>query len=69
MVRNSRGRFVSNGNPLAVITRLNARRDAERQQDALRAQTERRAANLRAHGARPYAGPRTRAELAAMVQS
>lgn len=67
--RNAHGRFVKSDNPLAVIGAMQARKDATDRANALHAQQERRAANLRAHGVRPYAGPRTRAELAAMLAS
>ena len=62
MVRNSHGRFVANDNPLAVITRLNQRKEADRAAARLR----QRRANARRAG---YAGPLTREELAATVQS
>jgi hypothetical protein len=63
--RNAHGRFVSKDNPLAVIGALQARKDATDRANALEGQRARRAARLRAHGVRPYDGPRTRAELAA----
>jgi len=62
-IRNARGRFVPKNNPLVVIGALQAVRDKERAEQALRQQQERRD-NARRRG---YNGPFTRAELAAMV--
>lgn len=68
-VRNSRGRFVPANNPLAVIGAMQARLDQERYTRALEDKRARQSTSLRKNGARPYCGPRTRAELAAMAQS
>jgi hypothetical protein len=65
--RAGNGKFVSKGNPIAVIGMMQARKDATDRANALEAQRARRSANLRAHGVKPYNGPRTRAELAAGV--
>jgi len=65
MIRNSRGQFVKQDNPLAVIGALRARRDQELAAARLREQQGRRdAARMRG-----YSGPLTRAELAAMMTS
>jgi hypothetical protein len=63
--RAGNGKFVKRDNPLAVIGALQARKDATDRANALDDRRARRTANLRAHGVRPYDGPRTRAELAA----
>jgi hypothetical protein len=59
--RAGNGKFVSRDNPVAVIGKLNARKQAER------AESERKAMEARKRNARRrgYSGPLTRAELAA----
>jgi hypothetical protein len=67
-IRNARGHFVPKNNPLVVIGALNAMRAREREVQALQQQQDRRATARELHGVRTgYAGPMTRAELAALV--
>lgn len=59
--RAGNGKFVKRDNPIAVISRLNSKREAE--QAAYRAgQAAQRVATGRRHG---YRGPLTRADLTA----
>lgn len=62
--RAGNGKFVSRDNPIAVAARLNGSHRAA-QLAAAREAYEARRSNARRHG---YAGPLTRAELAAMVR-
>lgn len=54
------GRFVKSDNPVAVIGRMNARREVQRAADGARSDAK-RLADRRAHG---YKGPLTREDVA-----